>query len=272
MRTYALRFPRDLWRIWQNRESPPGRLALLRCWSALRLARAGSTPAVRLGPWRMFAGSHNDLAFGFMEMFVKEEYGVALPTATPSIIDCGANIGLAMLYFKARYPGAKVLCFEPNPAGADLVERHIRENNLRDVAVQRAACGAAPGEASFFVNATDSILSSFDRERAKADAEIKVPVVRLSEFIQAPVDLLKIDVEGAEWAIFEDLIAAGKMPLIRSLIVEYHHQIGGRPAELSRFLAFIEAAGFRYEITAEVAKRQRFKGAFQDVMIYASRK
>jgi FkbM family methyltransferase len=272
MRTYAFRFPRDLWRIWQNQESPVGRWALLRCWCSIRLARASSPPVARLGPLRLLAGSHNDLAFGFIEMFVKEEYGVALPASNPTIIDCGANIGIAMLYFKARYPGAKVVCFEPNPVSCDLIERHIRENDLRDVTLHRAACGAARGEASFFVNATDSILSSFYRERAQAGAEIKVPVVRLSESISSPVDLLKIDVEGAEWDILEDLIAAGKMSLIRSMIVEYHHQIDGRPAALSRFLKMIEEAGFRYELMSELPKSRRFKGGFQDVMIYASRK
>lgn len=249
-----------------------GRLASLCCWYSIRLARASSPPEARLGPLRLFAGSHNDLAFGFIEMFVREEYGVSLPTATPTIIDCGANTGIAMLYFKARYPGAKIVCFEPNPVGCDLIERHIRENKLRDVTLIRAACGAASGEASFYVNARDSILSSFDRERANADVEIKVPVVRLSDSITGPVDLLKIDVEGAEWDILEDLVATGKMPLIKSMIVEYHHQIAGRAAELSCFLKMIDEAGFRYELKSEVTKNQRFKGGFQDVMIYASRK
>jgi FkbM family methyltransferase len=246
-------------------------MALWRCWYAIRLARAKSAPAVRLGPWRLFAGSHNDLAFGFIGMFVKEEYSVPLPTATPTIVDCGGNIGMAMLYFKVRYPAAKVVCFEPNPAGCDLIERHVRENNLRDVTLNRVACGATPGEASFFVNKTDSIVSSFDRERAQADHEIRVPVVRLSESISGPVDLLKIDVEGAEWAILEEMIGSGKMPLIRSMIIEYHHQIGGRPAALSKFLRMIEENGFRYELSSELGKQHRFQGGFQDVLIYASR-
>ena len=245
---------------------------MLRCWSAIRWARAASRPAVRLGPLRIVAGSHNDLAFGFIELFVKEEYDVALPTTTPLIVDCGANIGLAMVYFKVRYPGARVICFEPNPASCELIDEHIRENNLRDVTVQRAACGAAPGEASFFINSTDSILSSFDRERAQAEVEIKVPVVRLSESIRGPVDLLKMDVEGAEWAILGDLSESGKLPLIKAMIIEYHHQISGRPAALSRFLRMIEDAGFRYELNCEIGKRHRFEGGFQDVMIYASRK
>jgi FkbM family methyltransferase len=175
------------------------------------------------------------------------------------------------LYFKARYPAAKVVCFEPNPACCDLIERHIRENSLRDVTLMRVACGAAPGEARFFVNQTDSIVSSFYRERAQSDLEIRVPVVRLSESINGPVDLVKMDVEGAEWDIFDDLIGSGKMPLIKSMIVEYHHQIDGRPAELSRFLRMIEGAGFRYELDAKLSRYQRFKGGFQDVMIYASR-
>ncbi|HWA25865.1 MAG TPA: FkbM family methyltransferase [Lacunisphaera sp.] len=221
---------------------------------------------------RIRAGSHNDLAFGFMEMFVKDDYGVKLPTSTPTIIDCGANVGMALLYFKARYPASRVICFEPNPASCELIEWHIRENRLQNVTLNRVACGAAAGEASFFVNAKDSIVSSFYRERANADVEIKVPVVRLSESIKGPVDLLKIDVEGAEWDIIQDLIASGKMPLIKSMIIEYHHQIKGQRSALSGFLRMIEEAGYRYEVTSEISKHRRLTGGFQDVMIYASQR
>jgi FkbM family methyltransferase len=235
------------------------------------LAHPSSPPTVRLGPLRLFAGSHNDLSFGFCEMFVKEEYAASLATSTPTIVDCGANSGIALLYFKSRYPGAKVTCFEPNPTCCALIERHVRENRLSDVTLRPVACGAAPGEASFFVNATDSIVSSFDRKRARADAEIKVPVVRLSDEITGPVDLLKIDIEGAEWEVLEDLVGSGKISFVRAMMVEYHHQIEGQSARLGRFLNLIEEAGFVYELAAEVSKGRRFKGSFQDVLIYASR-
>src|ERR1044071_4816990 len=50
---------------------------------------------------------------GYEEIFKRENYKVDFATNDPFIIDCGSNIGLSIIYFKTRYPNAKIIGFEP---------------------------------------------------------------------------------------------------------------------------------------------------------------
>ena len=50
------------------------------------------------------------------EIFRREQYRFETDAPAPFIVDCGANIGMATLYFKSLYPDATVLAFEPDPA------------------------------------------------------------------------------------------------------------------------------------------------------------
>src|SRR5262245_66620960 len=64
------------------------------------------------------------------------------------------------------------------------------------------------------------------------------------------VYLVKIDVEGIEWAILSDLITSGTLTKPERYIIEYHHQIVGESPRFSQFLEFFEQAGFRYQVAA----------------------
>lgn len=187
------------------------------------------------------------------------------------IVDCGANIGFATLYFKLHHPGARITTFEPDPSCFGHLQRHIADNHLQDVTAVQAACGQSNGETSFFSSPGFSPAGSIHASRANGAQEIKVRLVRLSDYITGPVDLLKLDVEGAEQGVMHDLISTGKIASVRSMVIEYHHRIGGMKPELGPFLKGIEDAGFTYDIVAGLKPRARFTGAFQDVMIYASR-
>lgn len=58
------------------------------------------------------------------------------------MIDCGANIGVSLLYIKIRAPRARVSCFEPNPAARAVIEKNITANNLeKDVQIFPYALG-----------------------------------------------------------------------------------------------------------------------------------
>ena len=67
------------------------------------------------------------------DIFEKEEYRVDLGKPDPYILDVGAHIGMATIYFKTLYPQAKILAFEPNPNTAKLLRLNIKANNLKGV-------------------------------------------------------------------------------------------------------------------------------------------
>ncbi|MBI3877337.1 MAG: FkbM family methyltransferase [Verrucomicrobia bacterium] len=266
-----VRFLRDARRILRLKDAPPGAGALFKCWLSLQFAPQDGPLSARLGPLTLHAHNREELSFLFEEVFVKQDYLVPLDRPDPVIVDCGANLGFATLYFKLSWPGARIMCFEPNPSCFQHLERHVTENGLKDVTLVQAACGKSAGEISFFVNPGFSPLSSIHGSRSAGAQEIKVKLVKLSDYITGDVDLFKLDVEGAEWDIMDDLIATGKIARIQRMAIEYHHRIGGAKPELSRFLKMIEDAGFTYDIEAFVSQRKKFTGAFQDMMILASR-
>ena len=65
---------------------------------------------------------------------------------TPRILDCGANIGLATLYFKLLYPGACITCFEPGAEAFRVLEANISANQLEEVTAFPVALAREAGE------------------------------------------------------------------------------------------------------------------------------
>ena len=99
---------------------------------------------------------------------------------------------------------------------------------------------------------------------------ISVPARCLSGFIEGDVDLLKLDVEGAETRVLQDLAKSGKLVSIRQMVLEYHHNLPGERPDMSSFLRILEENQFRYQILTFGALEAVPEG-FQDLMIYACR-
>jgi hypothetical protein len=70
------------------------------------------------------------------EIFVQEVYCFQSAGAAPYILDCGSNIGLSVIYFKRRFPDARIVAFEPDPANAALLQRNLHAFHHDDVDVK----------------------------------------------------------------------------------------------------------------------------------------
>jgi|SRR5215213_5790106 len=117
------------------------------------------------------------------------------------------------------------------------------------------------------------------RERGSGRAKTLVQQVKVSRFIDREVDFLKLDVEGAENAVLEDLVSSGAISNIDQMVVEYHHHIDKEKDAFSCFLAQLEESGFGYHISAGYAIEEGQSqiaaspgGLFQDLQVYAYRK
>jgi FkbM family methyltransferase len=209
--------------------------------------------------------------FLFQEIFVESTYFFETDSAEPLILDAGANIGMATLYFKKLYPAARIICFEPDPENFALLQRNVEGNGLTNVELHQAAVSDDEAPLVFFTSHNASPLrNSTIRERVPSAAEIQVPAVRLSGFIRSDVDLLKLDVEGAEGRVLADLIDSASLARVQRLHLEYHHHIDGERNDFSRTLAQLEDAGFGYQVRADQHKWPVPRG-FQDISIYAYR-
>jgi FkbM family methyltransferase len=151
----------------------------------------------------------------YTELFREHIYEVKSLPAAPRIIDCGGNIGMSVIWFKQRYPQARITVFEADPTLADILADNVHHLGLTSVEVVKAA-----------VSGTSSRVG-FARQRAmtghlSAEGELYTDCVRLSERLDEPVDLLKVDIEGSEFSLLSDLCASGKIKLVKHLICEIH--------------------------------------------------
>jgi FkbM family methyltransferase len=220
-----------------------------------------------------FLVSHFDaqtLNFLYREVFVRQPYYFHSKSESPVILDCGANIGMASLYFKWLYPKARLQSFEPDPATFQLLQKNIERNNL-DVVAHNCALWDDETEVDFFVDPGNpgGLLMSTDPGRWYREP-IRVPARKLSSFIDGAVDFLKLDVEGAEHRVLSDLVQSGALGVVRQMVVEYHHKIGQQKSCLADFLHQLERAGFEYQIHASLFPVSS-RDIPQDVLIAAYR-
>lgn len=177
-------------------------------WRGLRLHyRPGSSD-----PWMIY--EH------LMKPSARAEYApppeAALdPAAVRTVLDIGANIGTAALYFARLFPNARVFAFEPVPENFALLEKNI------------ANCPRIRGF-SFGLGATDAVLElaasenpanfgGYSRHAAGSDpartvrVAIRSVAAVLAELALERVDVIKVDTEGAE----HEILTAFPVELLR---------------------------------------------------------
>jgi FkbM family methyltransferase len=184
--------------------------------------------------------SATELLHGLKEIFVEEIYKQELP-ANPYIIDCGANIGLSVIYLKQRHPDAEILAFEPDEGNFKLLEKNIGNFGYEKVHLHKEAVWTENTTLQF---AGEGSMSSRIDSSASVNT-VAVKAVRLKDYLNRPVDFLKIDIEGAEYEVMMDI--ADQLVLVKNLFLEYHGSFN-QNEELNRLFSLIVEKGFSYYI------------------------
>lgn len=154
------------------------------------------------------------------ELFVAEVYRPPFPLegeAVGRIVDVGANCGYSTVFWAKHYPRAHIVAFEPHPVHLGMLERNVALNGLEHrLTLHRAAAGVRSGEIQLLD--AESRSSVVD---VPAEGGLRVPLVDFFEAVGSePIDLLKIDIEGGEYALLSDPRFA-RLP-VRTLVMEWH--------------------------------------------------
>lgn len=243
-------------------------IALTSNYASLKAREYFSLP---LGPvynvlnFRVHPFRESEISFLFDEIFVSESYYFTAKNPAPVIMDCGSNIGMSVLYFKHLYPEARVTAFEPDPRTAKILRQNIQTNSLSGVEVVEKALSDTIGTIAFTIAASSLVSSSY---RGEGETIVEVPTVLLSNYINSNVDLVKIDVEGAEGPIIKDLIDQDKLRFIDQMLVEWHHNVERPVMTLGEFLGALEKQEFNYQLSAPIPDRFE-PNTFQDILIFA---
>jgi FkbM family methyltransferase len=158
------------------------------------------------------------------QIFVEEEYRCVDDLRDPlTLIDCGANVGCASAWFLSRYPSLRVVAVEPEPQNAHMLRRNLRPYGSRATVIEAAVWSRAarlrlvPGEEGREW-ATHVVECGPDEPHDL----LAVDIPRLIDLAGGgPVDVLKIDIEGAE----RELFAAGTpqwLSAVHNLVIEVH--------------------------------------------------
>jgi FkbM family methyltransferase len=134
------------------------------------------------------------------------------------ITDIGANIGMAALYFTIHYPLAKVICIEPDEENYAILQKNCTP--YPHIKTMQAAIAEKDG----WVRMRKALLQYNNSVVPTINEKNAIPAITMqtlfSVFEITDIDLVKIDIEGAEEAIF----AAGNTWLknINHLVIEIH--------------------------------------------------
>ena len=167
--------------------------------------------------------SYRDLLQLFPECFLDKDYYFISTNKKPFIIDCGGNLGMSILFFKTFYPASEILVFEPSPNCLPFLNKNIKDNNLRNVTVIDKAISNQKGKCFFNEHHATTLGGRLSPK--KNTKSLSVDSVLLSDYINKTVDFLKMDVEGAETLIFEDLDKSGKIKLVKEMVIECHSKV-----------------------------------------------
>lgn len=138
-------------------------------------------------------------------------------------LDIGAHIGCFTVDLATRFPQARVTAFEPTPSTGGYLERNVAGNHLTDrVTVYREAVDGRSGTLRMADNGVGSGHNGVLHLGADGATAIDVPARGVVEvFDGGPFDVVKMDAEGAEYAIL-DASPAGLWSSVQRVVLEYH--------------------------------------------------
>lgn len=152
---------------------------------------------------------------------------VLLDQAHPDdvLLDIGANIGYVSACFLAQVKGSTAFCVEPQPGIVDLLRKNMEQFQGRAEIIQ-AGLADQDGRLRFHVNAANRGAS-----RISENGEIEIPVREARKILQCMprLDLIKIDVEGFEEAIFRSI--EPELERLRPRAILFEDQTGGSSPE-----------------------------------------
>lgn len=189
----------------------------------------------------------------FEELFKKGIYTFTTSNPNPVIIDCGANMGLSLLFFSVNYPSAKIYAFEPDTSVLECLEKNIETYQMHNVELIKKAVWNKNETLEFF---TDKGMGGRLANSYSDQVPTKVEAIRLREFISDKnIDILKMDIEGAEYVVIKDCEPILKQ--IDNIFIEYH-SMENEEQKLDELLLILKRNGFRYHLSQSFSRNKPF--------------
>jgi FkbM family methyltransferase len=164
------------------------------------------------------------------KIFLDEEYRLNFSRPPKTIIDAGANIGLSAIYFAGKYPGATIIAIEPEQSNFLLLKQNIAP--YPNIIPVQAALWYQNGHVQLLSHPQaadwskwgfqiDDIANKNVRTVSEVEALTVDKIMR--DYNLGFVDVLKIDIEGAEREVFGN--PSAWIDKVGTIMIELHESI-----------------------------------------------
>lgn len=157
----------------------------------------------------------------FEQVFLFKEYDLDYDFKPKTIVDAGANVGFASIYFSRLFNEARIIAIEPEESNYNILIKNVfRYKNI--TCLQKGVWNKKtilsienPNESKWSFRTIES-----DKNGIKA-----ITIDELMHDYEFPfIDILKIDIEGAEMSLFKENYEVW-LPKVRMLIIEIHEEL-----------------------------------------------
>lgn len=152
----------------------------------------------------------------FVEIFLEDGYCLHELSKQPikTIVDVGANIGFFSVCARHYFPQANITAYEPNYHLEKFLSHHLQQVNAKYLL---EAVGKKNAKIDLQLHDDDSIMTTV-KENGSANVQQR-SIADVIRDTGGSIDLLKLDCEGAEWQILQDI---SSMQKVNWLVMEYH--------------------------------------------------
>lgn len=141
------------------------------------------------------------------------------------VLDCGGHIGSFTMYVKSHWSKVKIVVLEPVPENIELFRTNIQLNQLKDITIVPYALYGQSG--TFFIDLEGKQFDAVNitTEKPNHDKFITIEAKTLDEIVASnniqTIDVMKLDIEGAEYNVFEHSLSALSKH-VKRIIMEFH--------------------------------------------------
>jgi FkbM family methyltransferase len=160
----------------------------------------------------------------FKEIFNQNIYNIKLPIVPNFIIDAGSNTGFAALFFKIKYPEAKIISLEIETENVKMIKKNLK--GYKDIEIIQK--GLFNKKSFFRIENPYNATNSFAIKEVTSGENYDIESITIDEILNSTkadsIDILKIDIEGAEKDLFEKNYE-NWLPKVKIIMVETHDRI-----------------------------------------------
>ncbi|MCT7528309.1 FkbM family methyltransferase [Aliarcobacter cryaerophilus] len=179
----------------------------------------------------------------YRDIYLDEAFFFTSKNKKPIIIDIGANIGLVSISLAKMYPEAEIISIEADPKIYKYLSTNLKKNNIKNVNAINAAAWIKEAHLNFQSSGADAghVIDN------KNNLSIEIKSIDTLKYLNPYecIDLLKIDIEGAEFKVFPHIKKI--LYKVQNIILEVHTE-KNKKQNISAILRILEENNFQYTI------------------------